>query len=249
MSEKIDKIKHIIKSSKNIVFFGGAGVSTASGIPDFRSKDGLHNNRGVEFEKYGAEWLLSIDCLQRKPQVFFEFYRQKMDTRHVQPNITHKALSELEKCGKLKAVVTQNIDGLHQIAGSKTVYEVHGNSQDCYCMSCKKPYNWNYVFNSDKVIPNCDCGGIVRPDITLYGEKLDLNTWNSAIDVISSADLLIVAGTSLSVYPASNLVDYFSGKNLILINKGEVDADINATVVFDGDMTEVFDEIYKEYKE
>lgn len=222
MEKKIKKLLNFIKESNSIVFFGGAGVSTESGIPDFRSKDGLYNQHDVQFETYSPEYLLSNDCLYQHPKVFFEFYRQKMDTRGIEPNITHKVLAKLEQAGKLKAVVTQNIDGLHQLAGSKEVYEIHGTTQRNYCSICKKEYPADFLFTSTDAIPKCECGGLVRPYVTLYGEGLPEDAVENAICAISSADMLIIAGTSLQVYPAAGFIRYFRGKHTVVINKEEL---------------------------
>ena len=226
--EKIKKLKEIIDSSNNIVFFGGAGVSTESGVPDFRSKDGLYNNRGVEFENYPPEYLLSHSCLVYEPEVFFEFYRQKMDARKIEPNFAHLYLAELEKTGKLKAVVTQNIDGLHQKAGSKNVYEIHGTTTRNYCAKCKKEYGADYIFDSKSSIPKCTaCGGMVRCDVTLYEEALPEKAVEKSIEAISKADVLIIGGTSLTVYPAASFIRYFSGKHIVVINKDSLKIKLN----------------------
>lgn len=214
----IEKLREIIDHSDNIVFFGGAGVSTESGIPDFRSKDGLYNQHDVNFEKYSPEYLLSHDCLVHDSDVFFEFYRQKMDTESVSPNAAHYYLAKLEKQGKLKAVVTQNIDGLHQKAGSKNVYEIHGTTFSNHCCKCNKHYDSRAIFSSVG-IPKCSCGGIIRPDVVLYGESLPEEAVEQSIRAIMSAEVLIIGGTSLTVYPASGFVNYFRGKHLIVINK------------------------------
>lgn len=219
MDEKIKKLRDFIEESENIVFFGGAGVSTESGVPDFRSKDGLYNQHDVQFEKYRPEYLLSHSCLVDHPDVFFEFYRQKMDARNVKPNAAHYFLAKLEKRGKLKAVVTQNIDGLHQKAGSQNVYEIHGTTTRNYCAKCGKKYPADYIFESKERIPRCDCGGIIRCDVTLYEEQLPADAVTKAINAISSADMLIIGGTSLSVYPAASYVGYFRGRHLVIINK------------------------------
>lgn len=240
LEKKINILNNMIKESNKIVFFGGAGVSTASGIPDFRSKDGLYNQHNVQFEKYQPEYLLDRHCLYCNPKVFYEFYRQKMDTRDIKPNITHYKLAEMEKFGKLKAIVTQNIDGLHQKAGSKNVIEIHGTTQKCYCTKCKKEFPYDYIFNSTDAIPKCECGGMIRPDVTLYSEPLPVKASNDAYNAIATADMLIVAGTSLAVYPAAGMIDYFTGKYLVLINKGNVDKAIYTDLFIDGDMTEVF---------
>ena len=217
--DKLSLLKSYIEDSGNIVFFGGAGVSTESGVPDFRSKDGLYNNRGVEFEKYAPEYLLSVDCLYNEPEVFFEFYRQKLDARNVKPNAAHIALAELERRGKLKAVITQNIDGLHQAAGSQTVYEIHGTTKRNYCQKCGKIYPPDYIFTSKEPVPRCGCGGVIRCDVTLYGEQLPEDAVRGAVRAISDADMLIVAGTSLTVYPAASYIEYFRGRYMAVINK------------------------------
>ena len=222
MSEQIERFKDLIDSSNYIVFFGGAGVSTESGIPDFRSKDGLYNQHDVRFDKYQPEYLLSHSCLVYEPKVYYEFHRQKMDTRNIEPNNAHKYLAALEKEGKLKAVVTQNIDGLHQKAGSRIVYEIHGSALRNYCMSCGKEFPSDYIFESDEPIPRCSCGGIIRPDITLYEEGLPEDQVSGAIDSIARADMLIIGGTSLSVYPAASFVNYFRGKTLVVINESDI---------------------------
>lgn len=227
MTDKIAKLAEFIRESNNIVFFGGAGVSTESGVPDFRSKDGLYNQHDVRFDRYQPEYLLSHDCLVHEPEVFFEFYRQKMDARHVEPNAAHIFLAELEKSGKLTAVVTQNIDGLHQKAGSKNVFEIHGTTQKNYCMKCGKRFDGDYIYNSDERIPHCDCGGIVRCDVTLYGESLPERAVRGAVDAIMSADMLIIGGTSLTVYPAASYVRYFKGRHLVIINKQHLNYPLN----------------------
>jgi NAD-dependent deacetylase len=223
MNEKISTLRQYIEECDNIVFFGGAGVSTESGVPDFRSKNGLYNQHDVRFDKYRPEYLLSHDCLAYEPEVFFEFYRQKMDTRNIEPNAAHLFLAELEKAGKLKAVVTQNIDGLHQKAGSNNVYEIHGSTQRNYCMKCGKRFASDYIFESGDRVPRCACGGIVRCDVTLYGEQLPWDEVEKSISAISNADMLIIGGTSLTVYPAASFVKYFRGKHLIIINKEHLD--------------------------
>lgn len=226
-NKQLEKLKEYINESRNIVFFGGAGVSTESGIPDFRSKDGLYNQHDVQFEKYEPEYLLSRDCLYNNPKIFYEFYRQKMDTRNVGPNITHKVLAKMEEMGKLKTVVTQNIDGLHQKAGSKNVFEIHGTTQRNYCSKCKMEYHSDFIFNTKEAIPKCECRGLIRPDVTLYGENLPKDAVNNAIKAICNADCLIIGGTSLKVYPAAGFISYFSGKHLIVINKEKLDVSLN----------------------
>lgn len=223
----IEKLQRFIDESNHIVFFGGAGVSTESGVPDFRSKDGLYNQHDIQFEKYEPEYLLSHTCLMRQPEVFFEYYRQKMDARHVRPNITHEYLARLEESGKLSAVITQNIDGLHQKAGSKKVCELHGTTLRNYCSRCKKEFSENYIYESEERIPRCECGGMVRPAVTLYEEALPEGAFEFAIQEIMNADMLIVAGTSLKVYPAAGLIRYFKGKHIVVINREKIDVPLH----------------------
>ena len=238
MNEKIEKFKTLVNESNNIVFFGGAGVSTESGIPDFRSKDGLYNQK----YKYPPEEILSHTFFINHTEEFFKFYKEKLNSLKYEPNVTHIKLAELEKDGKLKAVVTQNIDGLHQKAGSKNVYELHGSVLRNYCMKCHKFYDAEYVFNSSGV-PKCSCGGIIKPDVVLYEEALDEETLEKSVYAIANADLLIVAGTSLTVYPASGLINYFRGKNLVLINRDTTPFDNRADLVINESLGKVFGEI------
>ena len=238
MEKKIEQFKQLVEESNNIVFFGGAGVSTESGIPDFRSKDGLYNQQ----YDYPPETILSHTFFINKTDEFYRFYKAKMNCLKYEPNITHIKLAELENKGKLKAVITQNIDGLHQKAGSKTVYELHGSVLRNYCMSCNKFYGAEYVFNSDG-IPKCSCGGIIKPDVVLYQEGLDDNTITESILAIQNADLLIVAGTSLTVWPASGLINYFKGRNLVLINRDATPYDNKADLVINDSLGKVFNEI------
>ena len=238
MQEKIQQFKQLVEDSNNIVFFGGAGVSTESGIPDFRSKDGLYN----QHYKFPPEEILSHTFFMRKTQDFYEFYKDKMNSLKYKPNITHIKLAELEKQGKLKAIITQNIDGLHQLAGSKNVYELHGSVLRNYCMKCNKFYDANYVFNS-KDVPMCECGGIIKPDVVLYQEGLDDDTVRNSVLAIQNADLLIVGGTSLTVQPASSLIHYFKGRNLVLINKTATFYDYKADLVINETLGKVFREI------
>jgi len=232
MSENLDRFLEMLESSSNVVFFGGAGVSTESGIPDFRSKDGLYNQHDVQFDMYQPEYLLSHSCLMREPKVYFEFHRQKLDTRNIEPNNAHKYLARLEEMGKLSAIVTQNIDGLHQRAGSKKVYEIHGSALRNYCMKCKKTYPADYIFENKEPIPTCDCGGWIRPDITLYEEGLPSEAVEKAIQAISKADMLIIGGTSLTVYPAASFINYFRGKNLVVINESEIAIQKTANILY-----------------
>ncbi|MDO4960316.1 MAG: NAD-dependent protein deacylase [Eubacteriales bacterium] len=226
---EIEKLKSWIDECSSIVFFGGAGVSTESGIPDFRSKDGLYNQHDIRFDKYQPEYLLSHTCLIREPAVYFEFHRQKMDTRNVEPNDAHKYLAKLEEMGKLSAIVTQNIDGLHQKAGSKKVYEIHGKAYKNYCMSCGKDYADDYIFESAEPIPRCTkCGGVIRPAITLYEESLPEEDVELSIRAIRKADMLIIGGTSLAVYPAASFINYFNGKYLVVMNRSRLSHSVHS---------------------
>ncbi len=222
-----EKLREYINKSNNFVFFGGAGVSTESGIPDFRSKDGLYNQHDVRFDQYEPEYLLSKEFLYNNSKVFYEFYRQKLDTRDVEPNITHKVLAKMEAAGKLSAIVTQNIDGLHQKAGSKNVFEIHGTTQRNYCSKCGKSYPADFLYEFKDSIPKCECGGLIRPDVTLYGEGLPKAAVSDALNAISRADMLIVGGTSLQVYPAAQFITYFQGNHLVVINKEKLDIMMN----------------------
>ncbi len=238
LQEKINKFKEIINNSKNIVFFGGAGVSTESGIPDFRSKDGLYN----QIYKYPPEEILSHTFFINHTKEFYEFYRDKMNSLKYEPNITHLKLAELESNGQIKAVITQNIDGLHQKAGSKNVLELHGSVLRNYCMNCNKFYTGEAVFKGSN-IPKCTCGGIIKPDVVLYEEGLDDDTVFKAINAIANADVLIIAGTSLTVYPASGLINYYRGNKLILINKDKTAYDDRANLVINDALGNVFGSI------
>lgn len=235
MNDKIQQFKQLVNESENIVFFGGAGVSTESGIPDFRSKDGLYNQQ----YKYPPETILSHTFFMNQTDEFYKFYKAKMNSLKYKPNITHIKLAELESQGKLKAVITQNIDGLHQKAGSKIVYELHGSVLRNYCMNCNKFYDAEYVFNSNGT-PKCNCGGIIKPDVVLYEEGLNENTIMESVYAIQNADLLIVAGTSLTVQPASGLINYFRGKNLVLINRDSTPYDNKADLVINENLGTVF---------
>ena len=235
MNEEIAKLKQWIQESDNIVFFGGAGVSTESGIPDFRSVDGLYNQKW----KYPPETILSHSFFERYPEEYYRFHRAKLVIDGVQPNRAHKRLAELEAEGKLRAVVTQNIDGLHQAAGSKKVLELHGSILRAYCSRCRKPYPAEQM-NHGEGVPRCSCGGVIRPDIVLYEEALDDDVIMRAIHYIRQADVLIVGGTSLRVYPAAGLIDYFCGKSMILINKSETSSDHKANLVIHESIGKVF---------
>ena len=231
-------LKQWVKESSRIVFFGGAGVSTESGIPDFRSVDGLYNQK---FE-YPPETIISHSFYERKPEYFFRFYREKMMPLGFEPNITHKVLARWEAEGKLSAVVTQNIDGLHQKAGSKRVLELHGSILRNYCVRCGKFHSAEFVKSADGV-PKCDCGGTVKPDVVLYEEPLNQRTIFDSIEAIADADLLIVAGTSLTVYPAAGLVDYYRGDRLVLINRDATPYDDRADLVFHESLGNIFSEL------
>lgn len=228
MDTKIETLKKWISESSNIVFFGGAGVSTESGIPDFRSVDGLYSQK----YKYPPETIVSHTFLTRRTEEFFEFYKEKMvaPSLKAEPNITHKTLAKWEEEGKLKAVITQNIDGLHQKAGSKEVLELHGTVMKNYCDRCGKKYSVEEVMNAEGV-PKCSCGGTIRPDVVLYEEGLDMEVCDKAVKYISEADVLIIGGTSLVVYPAAGLIRYYKGNKLVLINLSETSQDSNADLV------------------
>lgn len=238
MEDKIKVFKNLVENSNNIVFFGGAGVSTESGIPDFRSKDGLYNQK----YKYPPEQILSHTFFINNTEEFYKFYKEKLNSLKYEPNITHIKLAELEQKGKLKAVITQNIDGLHQKAGSKNVLELHGSVLRNYCMNCNKFYDAQFIFNS-KNIPKCECGGTIKPDVVLYEEGLDDNTVEKSITAIKNADLLIIAGTSLTVYPASSLIRFYKGNNLVLINKDSTPYDTLANLVINESLGKVFKQI------
>lgn len=237
MDDKIIKLKELIDNSKKIVFFGGAGVSTESGIPDFRSVDGLYN------QKYDCppEEILSHNFFMNNPKEFYKFYKDKLNSLDSKPNITHKKLVELEKSGKLTAIITQNIDGLHQKAGSKKVLELHGTIMDNYCMDCNKYYDASYIFCSNGV-PKCSCGGIIKPNVVLYNEPLPDDIWEEAIKCVKEADLMIVGGTSLKVYPAAYLVDYFKGK-LVLINRSNTLNSNKDALIINDSLGNVFSKI------
>lgn len=237
---KITQLQEIIDSSNNIVFFGGAGVSTESGIPDFRSESGIFKS----MEKYGAtpETLVSHSYYLDHTEEFFNYYKENLVFKDAEPNPAHLKLAELEKSGKLKAVITQNIDGLHQKAGSKNVLELHGSIHRNYCQICNKGYSLDYILESDG-IPKCECGGVIKPDVVLYEEPLNNGVLNFSIDYISNAETLIIGGTSLVVYPAAGLINYFNGKNLVLINKSETPYDNLASLVINDAIGETLSQI------
>ena len=251
MDSSIETLKQWVKESNNIVFFGGAGVSTESGIPDFRSVDGLYHQK----YDYPPETILSHTFFMRKTSEFYKFYDDKLLLDWAKPNAAHLKLAELEKEGKLKAVITQNIDGLHQLAGSKEVLEVHGSVQRNYCMKCRKFYDFSQVkerveeakkldaSSPDYMVPKCDCGGVIKPDVVLYEEGLDDNVWYKSVEYISKADVLIIGGTSLVVYPAAGLINYYRGKKLVLVNLSATPQDSMANLVVRGKIGEVFSQL------
>ncbi|MGN0498316.1 MAG: NAD-dependent protein deacylase [Acutalibacteraceae bacterium] len=239
MTDEIKRLQEIIGNCGSLVFFGGAGVSTESGIPDFRSADGLYNQK----YRFPPETILSHTFFVRHTEEFYEFYRDKMLCLDAKPNKAHLFLAELEKAGKLGAVVTQNIDGLHQKAGCKKVYELHGSIHRNYCQKCGKSFDAEFILNSSGV-PKCtDCGGIIKPDVVLYEESLDDRTVNASVNAIASADVLIVAGTSLTVYPAAGLTRYFNGNSLVLINKSATPLDGKADLIIYDSVGETLSQI------
>ncbi|MBP5283477.1 MAG: NAD-dependent protein deacylase [Treponema sp.] len=244
MDENIKTLQKMIDESGSIVFFGGAGVSTESGIPDFRSQDGLYQQQW----KYPPETIISRSFFDHDPKEFYRFYREKLIIKDAQPNITHIKLAELERAGKLSAVVTQNIDGLHQKAGSKKVFELHGSTLRNFCMNCGKFYDDNFILeskDSEDTLPHCtECGGLVKPDVVLYEEGLDDEIINGAVRAISNADMLIIGGTSLVVYPAAGLIRYFKGRYLVLINRSETQADSSADLVLHESLGKVFEQLH-----
>lgn len=239
MQENIRKLKSWIDESKNVVFFGGAGVSTESGIPDFRSVDGLYNQKW----RYRPETILSHSFFEENPEEYYRFHHEKLVIDGVKPNAAHLKLAELEQQGKIKAVVTQNIDGLHQAAGSKNVFELHGSILRAYCSKCRTPFSADRM-NHCYGVPHCsNCGGVIRPDIVLYEEPLDDTIMRGAINAISQADMLIVGGTSLNVYPAAGLINYYEGDKLVLINLSETDYDMYADLIIHEKIGEVFSKL------
>ena len=238
MEDKIELLRDMVAQSDNIVFFGGAGVSTESGIPDFRSVDGLYNQKW----KYPPETILSRSFFDRNPEEYYRFHREKLVIDGVKPNRVHLRLAELEREGKLRAVITQNIDGLHQAAGSKNVLELHGSILRAYCSRCRKPYPADAI-NKGTGVPRCDCGGVIRPDIVLYEEQLDEDVLRRSIDYIRNADVLIVGGTSLNVYPAAGLINYYRGNKLVLVNLSATPYDDEADLVIHEKLGEVFSRV------
>lgn len=241
LQEKIKKLQQMIDECSSIVFFGGAGVSTESGIPDFRSVDGLYNQK----YDYPPETILSHSFYMQKTEEFYRFYRDKMLCLGAKPNKAHLKLAQLEQAGKLKAVITQNIDGLHQAAGSKTVWELHGSVLRNYCTACHKFYDAEYILHSEG-IPKCECGAAIKPDVVLYEEGLDNTVLSESVRAIQQADMLVIGGTSLAVYPAAGLIDYFDGKYLVVVNRSKTMRDARADLSISGDevsIGEIFDQI------
>lgn len=231
--QKAERLNDIVRSSSHIVFLGGAGVSTESGIPDFRSKNGLYRKTEKRFARYRPEYLLSSDCLYREPEVFFDYFRRNLDARDVQPNAAHIKLAEMEANGMLDGIITQNIDGLHQKAGSCNVQEIHGSALRSYCVTCRKEYGPDFIFDSREPIPKCPvCGRMVRPDVTLYGELLPEQAFDNSLKLLQKADCLIIGGTSLEVGSASGLAHTYHGEHLIIINKGKTKMEGKADLVF-----------------
>ena len=243
-AQKYDAFSEILFESESVVFLGGAGVSTESGIPDFRSKNGLYKKKDRRFSRYKPEYLLSSECLRKKPELFFDYYRKNLDARLVEPNAAHRKLAEMEASGRLRGVITQNIDGLHQKAGSKNVQEIHGTIWKNHCVSCGAEYDVNFIFDSPDPVPRCPvCGRTVRPDVTLYGEFLPQPAYTNAINLIGRADCLIVGGTSLEVGSAAQLVHMFHGSHLVIINKGRTKMEGAADLVFHDSIGKVLGKI------
>ena len=238
MDSSIETLARWIRESDNIVFFGGAGVSTESGIPDFRSVDGLYNQKWA----YPPETILSHSFFERDPAEFYRFYHEKLVIHGAKPNAAHIRLAELEREGKLKAVLTQNIDGLHQAAGSQEVLELHGSTHRCYCARCRKPYPESFI-NDCEGVPYCSCGGVVRPDVVLYEESLDEDVLTKSVRYIANADMLIIGGTSLAVYPAAGLINYYRGHKLVLVNRGATPRDSDADLIVRGNIGQVFSQV------
>ena len=236
--EEVRKLQEIIDDSRRIVFFGGAGVSTESGIPDFRSADGIYH----QHYKYAPEQVVSHSFFKAHPDVFYEFYKEKMMCLDAQPNAAHRKLAELEEAGRLTAVITQNIDGLHQKAGSKKVYELHGSIHRNYCQKCGRFYDAAYV-KASPGIPRCECGGIIKPDVVLYEESLDTMTIEKSVRAIAEADTLIIGGTSLVVYPAAGFIDYFRGRHLVVINKSATAREVGAQLSISAPIGEILGQI------
>ena len=241
---KLDAFAQILSDSQNVVFLGGAGVSTESGIPDFRSKDGLYHKKVKKYARYKPEYLLSHECLKKEPEVFFDYYRTYLDARKIEPNDAHYRLAEMEQSGRLTGVITQNIDGLHQKAGSVNVQEIHGTIWHNHCDCCGRKYGVDFIFDNQDTIPYCpNCGRMVRPDVTLYGEFLPEEAFSNSVDMLMKADCLIVGGTSLEVGSAAGLVHGYHGKYLIIINKGKTKMEGKADLVFHESIGKILNEV------
>ena len=231
--QKTEVFQEMLEESRDVAFLGGAGVSTESGIPDFRSKDGLYRKTDRRFSRYRPEYLLSSDCLFRKPEVFFSYFRKNLDCRKIEPNAAHRVLARLEENNRLSGIVTQNIDGLHQKAGSRKVHEIHGSALRSYCVSCRTQYGPDYIFENQDPVPLCPrCGKMIRPDVTLYGEFLPRPAYDDAVVLMNNADMLIIGGTSLAVGSAAQMAHLFHGKYLVIINKGPTKMEGRADLVF-----------------
>lgn len=242
--QKYEALNAMISESNHVVFLGGAGVSTGSGIPDFRSENGLYRKKKKGFRQYRPEYLLSHQCLKRQPEVFFDYYRKNMDARSAEPNAAHLKLARMEAAGMLDGVITQNIDGLHQKAGSQNVQEIHGTIRTNHCVSCHREYDQDFIFDNENLIPRCpECGKLVRPDVILYGELLPEKAYARSIDLVCDADCLIIGGTSLAVGSAAQLAHLFHGKYLIIINKGKTRMEGAADLVFHEDIGSVIEKI------
>ena len=244
--ERIEQFEKLISGVDNIVFFGGAGVSTGSGIPDFRSKDGLYNNMPEKYHNYEPEYLLSVDCFKNEPEVFYEFYRTIMNADGIEPNVTHRYLAFLEETGKNISIVTQNVDMLHEKAGSKNVYKIHGTTDICHCTECGQEMSAEeYISHSTEAVPKCpECGGILKPNVVLYGDMLPSDAVRNATFAIFDAQLLIVAGTSLKVEPAASMVRNYHGTYLVIVNNEPTPLDMFADIVFREDMSKVFEKMF-----
>lgn len=241
--KKIDELKEMIDECNNIVFFTGAGVSTDSGLKDFRSSNGLYQEKSI----YPAEYMLSNNCFYNHTEDFYDYYRENFNCVNSKPNAMHKLIKKLEDIGKVKAVITQNIDGLHFKAGSKNVYELHGTIYKNHCIKCNKEYDYDVVFSS-KSIPKCECGGIIKPNVILYGEMLPNDAYMNSLKAIDKADMLIVCGSSLTVYPATGMISSFHGKYFVILNRDETDFDISAQLVVHDNLSDVAKELLLYYK-
>lgn len=251
-NQNLEKLKKIIEQSNRICFFGGAGVSTGSGIPDFRSPDGLYNKVDEEFKKYKPEYLLSKECFNYNPKIFYSFYKKKMDARPYKPNMVHKTMALLEEKGKVSGIVTQNIDMLHEKAGSQKIFKIHGTIGTNHCIKCGKEFGIDYIFDSKEAIPRCDCGksnNYVKPDVVLYGENLPNNAVKGAMECLMSSDCIIICGSSLQVEPAASMIGYFEGLNMVIINRDSTNYDKYADVVMHEDMNVIFNDLYSYFNQ